>query len=193
MNILAEGGAILAAITVLLRLIFPAVGLQTPDHVPRRRTTQRQASRLLFFTSVARCRWIVPAARPARRPHRAVDPGEGKLLGIYPEWHPVAWDGRLYRARQVARMALEADVPVILVARIDTEKIQPRQAVPQDHAWVGISVGKPLDFSRYEGMENDRFVLRSMTDEICCTSLWEESGQRYVDPRLPRQRNSPSS
>ena len=40
--------------------------------------------------------------------------------------------------------------------------------------------GKPLDFSRYEGMEDDRFVLRSITDEIMY-EIMELSGQEYVD------------
>jgi len=37
-----------------------------------------------------------------------------------------------------------------------------------------------LDFSRYEGMEGDRFILRSMTDEIMY-ELMQLSGQEYVD------------
>jgi len=37
-----------------------------------------------------------------------------------------------------------------------------------------------MDFSRYEGMENDRFVLRSITDEIMY-ELMRLSGQEYVD------------
>ncbi len=41
-------------------------------------------------------------------------------------------------------------------------------------------IGTPLDFSRYEGMEGDRFVLRSITDEIMY-ALMELSGQEYVD------------
>ncbi|MGA0067331.1 MAG: ATP-binding cassette domain-containing protein, partial [Candidatus Nanopelagicales bacterium] len=40
--------------------------------------------------------------------------------------------------------------------------------------------GEPLDFSRYAGMESDRFVLRSVTDEIMY-ALMEISGQEYVD------------
>ena len=40
--------------------------------------------------------------------------------------------------------------------------------------------GKPLDFSRYEGMENDRFILRSITDEIMY-EIMRLSGQEYVD------------
>ena len=40
--------------------------------------------------------------------------------------------------------------------------------------------GRPLDFSRYAGLENDRFVLRSATDEIMY-EIMKLSGQEYVD------------
>ena len=106
--------------------------------------------------------------------------GEGNLLGIYPEGTRSP-DGRLYRGKTgVARMALEAGVPVIPVAMIDTEKIQPIGTKVPRVMRVGIRIGEPLDFSRYEGMENDRFVLRSMADEIMY-ELMELSGQEYVD------------
>jgi 1-acyl-sn-glycerol-3-phosphate acyltransferase len=45
---------------------------------------------------------------------------------------------------------------------------------------VGIVIGEPLDFSRYEGMENDRFILRSVTDEIM-VALQRLGQQRYDD------------
>ena len=78
-------------------------------------------------------------------------------------------------------MALEAEVPVLPVAMIDTEKIQPPgRKRPNLGIRVGIRIGAPLDFSRYEGMEGDRFVLRSITDEIMY-ELMELSGQEYVD------------
>ena len=44
----------------------------------------------------------------------------------------------------------------------------------------GVRFGKPLDFSRYEGMENDRYILRAITDEIMY-EIMELSGQEYVD------------
>jgi 1-acyl-sn-glycerol-3-phosphate acyltransferase len=105
---------------------------------------------------------------------------DGKLLGIYPEGTRSP-DGRLYRGKiGVARMALEARVPVIPVAMINTFEVQPPgKVMPRIHK-VGIRIGKPLDFSRYEGMEDDRFVLRSMTDEILY-ELMLLSGQEYVD------------
>jgi 1-acyl-sn-glycerol-3-phosphate acyltransferase len=37
-----------------------------------------------------------------------------------------------------------------------------------------------LDFSRYEGMESDRYILRAITDEIMY-EVMELSGQEYVD------------
>ena len=43
-----------------------------------------------------------------------------------------------------------------------------------------VRFGKPLDFSRYEGLENDRFILRSITDEIMY-EIMRLSGQEYVD------------
>jgi 1-acyl-sn-glycerol-3-phosphate acyltransferase len=63
---------------------------------------------------------------------------------------------------------------------ISTFEIQPPgRLLPRLHR-VGVRIGAPLDFSRYEGLEDDRFVLRSVTDEIMY-SLMELSGQEYVD------------
>jgi 1-acyl-sn-glycerol-3-phosphate acyltransferase len=104
----------------------------------------------------------------------------GELLGIYPEGTRSP-DGRLYRGKTgIARMALEAGVPVIPVAMINTFDIQPPGQVVPKVMRVGIRIGKPLDFSRYAGMEGDRFVLRSITDEIMY-ELMQLSGQEYVD------------
>jgi 1-acyl-sn-glycerol-3-phosphate acyltransferase len=77
-------------------------------------------------------------------------------------------------------MALEAGCPVLPVVMIGTEKIQPPGRKIPKLGRVGMTIGKPLDFSRYEGMEGDRFVLRSITDEIMY-ELMELSGAEYVD------------
>ena len=105
---------------------------------------------------------------------------QGLLLGIYPEGTRSP-DGKLYRGRTgIARMALESKVPVIPVAMIDTEKVQPiGKRLPRNRR-VGIVVGQPLDFSRFDGMEGDRIVLRAVTDEIIY-ELQKLSGQEYVD------------
>jgi len=104
----------------------------------------------------------------------------GELLGIYPEGTRSP-DGRLYRGRTgVARMALEAGVPVLPVAMIGTDKAQPTGKKLPRIMRIGIRIGRPLSFARYEGMEEDRFVLRSITDEIMY-ELMLLSGQEYVD------------
>ena len=113
--------------------------------------------------------------------------GEGNLLGIYPEGTRSP-DGRLYRGKTgVARMALEARVPVLPAAMIGTFEIQPPgQAVPS-RGPIHVKIGKPLDFSRYYGREHDRFVLRAVTDEIMY-ELMQLSGQEYVDYYASRAR-----
>jgi 1-acyl-sn-glycerol-3-phosphate acyltransferase len=105
---------------------------------------------------------------------------ENQLFGIYPEGTRSP-DGRLYRGKTgVARLALESGAPVIPVAMIETNIAQPiGKRIPKFHR-IGIVIGEPMDFSRYRGMENDRFVLRSVTDEIMY-AIMTLSGQEYVD------------
>ncbi|MBG0829370.1 1-acyl-sn-glycerol-3-phosphate acyltransferase [Planomonospora sp. ID67723] len=107
--------------------------------------------------------------------------GEGDVLGIYPEGTR-SHDGRLYKGKTgVARLALESRVPVIPWAMINTfEMMPPGRLLPKLGIRPGVKFGKPLDFSRYYGMEEDRLVLRAVTDEIMY-ALMELSGQEYVD------------
>ncbi len=105
---------------------------------------------------------------------------EGNLLGIYPEGTRSP-DGRLYRGKTgVARLALEARVPVIPCAMINTfEFMPPGQTRPSFGIRPGVRYGEPLDFSRYYGMESDRLALREVTDEIMRT-IEKLSGQQSV-------------
>lgn len=104
----------------------------------------------------------------------------GNVLGIYPEGTRSP-DGKLYRGRTgVARMILESGVPVVPVAMIDTEKVMPIGSKWPKMRRVGIVFGEPLDFSRFAGMEGDRFILRAVTDEIMY-ELAGLSGQEYDD------------
>jgi 1-acyl-sn-glycerol-3-phosphate acyltransferase len=114
-----------------------------------------------FFSGVGQ----VPIDRSsASAAQGALDTGvrivrEGKLLGIYPEGTRSP-DARLYKGKVgVAWIALESGAPVIPVAMFGTDKANP----------IG-----------YEGLSGDRFVLRSITDEIMY-ALMELSGQEYVD------------
>jgi len=106
--------------------------------------------------------------------------GKGELLGIYPEGTR-SHDGRLYKGKVgVAVMALTAKVPVVPCAMIGTFEAQPPgQRFPTLRP-VTIRFGEPMDFSRYEGMEHEKAILRAVTDEIMYAIL-TLSGQEYVD------------
>ena len=112
----------------------------------------------------------------------------GQLLGIYPEGTRTP-DGRLFRGKTgVARLALEARVPVIPCAMIGGFEFQPPGKItPQLRIRPGVRFGKPLDFSRYYGMETDRIVLRAVTDEIIY-EIMKLSGQEYVDEYAARHK-----
>jgi 1-acyl-sn-glycerol-3-phosphate acyltransferase len=187
-NIPADGPAILASNHLSFSDSF-----FLPLMVPRRITFLAKADYFTgrglkgwfsraFFTSIGQ----VPIDRSGGRASEAALRkaleilNAGELLGIYPEGTRSP-DARLYRGKTgIARMALEAGVPVIPVAMINTFDIQPPGKLIPRIMRVGIKIGEPLDFSRYEGMSGDRFVLRSITDEIMY-ELMLLSGQEYVD------------
>ncbi|MBU7599925.1 1-acyl-sn-glycerol-3-phosphate acyltransferase [Streptomyces sp. P38-E01] len=108
---------------------------------------------------------------------------EGRVFAIYPEGTRSP-DGRLYRGRTgIARMALMTGAPVVPFALIGTDRVQPTgkgmpRLGPGRH--ITVRFGEPLDFSRYEGMDRDRYVLRAVTDEVM-SEVRELSGQEYVD------------
>ena len=110
------------------------------------------------------------------------------LLGIYPEGTRSP-DATLYRGRTgIARMVLEARVPVIPVAMIDTEKVMPIGQKYPNIQRVGVVIGEPLDFNRFAGMEGERAVLRAVTDQIVYR-IMRLSNQRYQDVYASTVRN----
>ena len=103
-----------------------------------------------------------------------------ELLGIYPEGTR-SHDGRLYKGKVgVAVMAITAGVPVVPCAMVGTFEIQPPGRKIPKIKRVTIRFGRPLDFSRYAGMEQEKAALRAVTDEIMYEVL-ALSGQEYVD------------
>ena len=113
----------------------------------------------------------------------------GRLLGIYPEGTRSP-DGRLYRGHTgVARLALESGASVIPTAMMATFDLMPSGRLwPRLRFRPGVRFGKPLDFSRYAGLESDLLVLRAVTDEIMY-ALMELSGQEYVDEYAQQAKN----
>jgi 1-acyl-sn-glycerol-3-phosphate acyltransferase len=107
-----------------------------------------------------------------------------ELLGIYPEGTR-SHDGRLYKGRVgVAAMALKAGVTVVPCAMVGTFELQPPGRKMPRLGRVTIRFGEPLDFSRFEGMDEDRTALRAVTDEIMY-AIMGLSGQEYVDLYAP--------
>lgn len=108
---------------------------------------------------------------------------EGELLGIYPEGTRSP-DGRLYKGKiGVARIALETGAPVVPIAMVGTDKVQPlgtKVPLPRAGARVVTVFGEPLDFSRYRGRQGEHALLREVTDEIM-HAIQALSGQVYVD------------
>jgi 1-acyl-sn-glycerol-3-phosphate acyltransferase len=135
-----------------------------------------------FFSGVGQ----VPIDRSGgKASEAALDAGlgvlsQGRQLGIYPEGTRSP-DGRLFRGRTgIARLLLESGAPVIPIAMIDTDKVLLEGSKMPKLRKVGVVIGEPLDFSRFAGLEGDRFVLRSITDEIM-HEISKLSGQEYVD------------
>jgi 1-acyl-sn-glycerol-3-phosphate acyltransferase len=104
----------------------------------------------------------------------------GKLMGMYPEGTRSP-DGRLYKGKTgLARLALETGVPVIPVAMIGTNTVNPPGSKMWRFGSVTVRVGKPLDFTRFEGLAGNRFIERAVIDEVMY-ELMRLSGQEYVD------------
>ncbi|MDM7490725.1 lysophospholipid acyltransferase family protein [Rhodococcus sp. CSLK01-03] len=116
---------------------------------------------------------------------------QGKLLGIYPEGTRSP-DGRLYKGKTgIARLALQTGVKVIPVAMIGTDEMNPIGSKMWKPAKVTVRIGEPIDFSRFEGMSGNRFVERTVTDEVMY-ALMRLSDQQYVDIYAATLKNRPA-
>ncbi|OHU97001.1 lysophospholipid acyltransferase family protein [Mycobacterium talmoniae] len=105
---------------------------------------------------------------------------DGKLLGMYPEGTRSP-DGRLYKGKTgLARLALQTGVPVIPVAMIGTNVVNPPGTKMLRFGRVTVRFGQPMDFSRFDGLAGNRFIERAVIDEVVY-ELMRLSGQEYVD------------
>jgi 1-acyl-sn-glycerol-3-phosphate acyltransferase len=105
---------------------------------------------------------------------------EGRTVMLFPEGTRSP-DGRLYRGKTgVARIALEAGVPVVPVGVIGTFELWPYTRKLPKSGQVTVRFGEALHFDRFHATPTDRFVLRSVTDEIMYETMML-TGQEYVD------------
>src|SRR6202046_3344184 len=117
---------------------------------------------------------------------------QGKLLGMYPEGTRSP-DGRLYKGKTgLARLALQTGVPVIPVAMIGTNKVNPPGTSRLRFAKVTVRFGKPMDFSRFDGLAGNRFIERAVGDEVIY-ELRGLSGGAYVDIYAASRKNGDGS
>ena len=140
------------------------------------------ALKRIFFTGTG----TIPVDRSGGQAARAaIDTGlrvlrSGGLFGIYPEGTRSP-DGRLYRGKTgVARLALESGVPVVPVAMLNADEIQPIGAVVPKIRRVRIRFGPPLSIAHHAGRTGERFVERAITDELMY-ELMQLTGREYVD------------
>lgn len=133
-----------------------------------------------FFSGVG----AVPVERGAGSAAQdALDAGlrvldAGDAFSIYPEGTR-SRDGRLYRGRTgVAWLALTAGVPVVPVALIGTDDMQPGGKGPVRFAKVTVTFGEPMDLSVFGPASSGR-ARREATDAVM-EQIQKMSGQEFA-------------
>ncbi|ALG06655.1 lysophospholipid acyltransferase family protein [Kibdelosporangium phytohabitans] len=187
-NIPAGGGVILASnhLSVFDSILIPLVVPRQVNFLAKEEYFQGKSPYHRARTAFMRAIGQVPVQRgQARAGVAALEVAskvlsKGDVFGIYPEGTR-SRDLRLHRGHTgVGQLALSNGVPVVPMAVIGTDRIQPPgQRFPRP-ARVTIRIGKALDFSRYDGMAGSPAIRRAVTDEIMY-SIMELSGQEYVD------------
>ncbi|MBW2979865.1 1-acyl-sn-glycerol-3-phosphate acyltransferase [Candidatus Woesearchaeota archaeon] len=91
---------------------------------------------------------------------------KGGLIGIYPEGTRSS-TGKIQRGKTgVARLAVFAKVPVIPVGIKGTFDILPKGKLIPKPKRAEMSIGKPIYLDKYYGQEENRKVIRRITDNI---------------------------
>jgi 1-acyl-sn-glycerol-3-phosphate acyltransferase len=178
------GGAIVASnhVSFLDPLLLPLV-------VPRRRVMYLTKVKYIdkpFLHSFLRGAGVIPVAtdEPSAA-GGAVAAGvravrQGRLVGIFPEGTR-SRDGLLHRGKSgVARIALEAGVPVIPAGISGTERAFPPGARLPRPASVQIKFGPPITLSVPEGSTASDAALSRRGTEQVMAAIRELSGQQAV-------------
>ncbi|MCA1830264.1 MAG: 1-acyl-sn-glycerol-3-phosphate acyltransferase [Actinobacteria bacterium] len=189
-NVPADGSGIVAAnhISFVDSLFIPMV-------IPRRVTYLAKAE----YWDSWKTRWFfdlvgqIPVRRDdSAKALAALEAGlrvlnKGGLLGIYPEGTRSP-DGCLYRGKTgVARMAAEADCPVIPVGLVGTREIMPKEAkLPNFRGAVTLRFGEPMRVSKDE-VDDGPLALRTFVDSLMY-EIRRLSGQEYRDEYAGKKR-----
>jgi 1-acyl-sn-glycerol-3-phosphate acyltransferase len=113
---------------------------------------------------------------------------QGGVFGIYPEGTRTR-DGYLHRGHTgVARLALATGAPIVPVGLVATDECQPTdKKLPRLFRTVWVRFGEPVSIGHYAAREDDRLVLRQITDELMY-EIRELSGYEYVDAYMTKVR-----
>ena len=105
----------------------------------------------------------------------------GGLLCVYPEGTRRP-DGRLYRGKSgVARLAMSVEVPIVPIAMIGTDRVQPIGRILPHLARVEISIGRAIPPPKSHGdTSQERMQAREYTDSVMA-AIQTMSGQQYTD------------
>ncbi len=145
-------------------------------------TTPRKRAMASFLSALG----YVPVERgSARGGLAALDTAQkvlesGGAYSIYPEGTR-SLDGRLHKGHTgVAQLALSTGATVVPVGMCNTDNLLPIGKKIPRLVPITVRFGKPLEFSRYDGMAESPAVRRSVTDEIMY-AISELTDQEYVD------------
>jgi 1-acyl-sn-glycerol-3-phosphate acyltransferase len=187
-NFPAKGAVILASnhLSVFDSILIPLVVPRQVNFLAKEEYFVGNSPHKRLRTAFLRAIGQIPVQRGQARAGVAALEVAGKVLesggafGIYPEGTR-SLDLRLHRGHTgVGQLALTSGAPVVPVALVGTDRIQPPgQRFPRPQKVV-IRIGEPLDFSRYDGMSAAPAIRRAVTDEIMY-AIMELSGQEYVD------------
>jgi 1-acyl-sn-glycerol-3-phosphate acyltransferase len=105
----------------------------------------------------------------------------GELFGIFPEGTR-SRDGVLYKGHTgPARLAMDTGCPIYPVGIVGTADIQPPDAkLPKPFRSCAITIGDPIDPSRYSDRPEDHLAYRQLIDEVMF-EIREMTGQPYRD------------
>ncbi len=148
----ASGGALLASnhLSMCDSLFLPVMIRRRVSFLAKREYFTQRGLKGRAKAAFVRGTGLIPIDRDnSDAAQAALDTGaravrNGMLLGVYPEGTRSS-DGRLYKGKTgVARMAMDTGAPVIPVAMIGTDQVQPIGTVLPHLASVEVRIGEPL-------------------------------------------------